>query len=215
MKSHLLAALLIPIVLGLTACGSPPFTADVTTFHRLGAEPTRGTFFLIPAEERNAISLEFTSYASLVVNALQARGFRQVANIEQSDYVARLDYAIGPGVVQSRSVPVYGHYPDQYSVVRGRTADGKPFSAQVFESGGYVPLGYTQETQIVYRRTLSLDILEATAWRSGQSTKVYEGRSVSVGPEAELARVMRPLIEALFVDFPGPSGATRTVVLSD
>lgn len=203
------------LVLALGACAGRPFSADVTTFHRFGGNATNGSFVLIPLQEQNRESLEFASYASLVANALTARGLRQVDRLEDADYVARLDYAIGAGTVQSRSVPVYGAYPDQYSVVRGRTADGEPFSARVFESGGYVPLGYAQEAQTVYRRSLSLDILDGPAWRTGSIRKVYEGRSISVGPEAELARVMRPLIDALFVDFPGPTGMTRTVVLPD
>ena len=112
-------------------------------------------------------------------------------------------------------MPVYGYYPDQYRVIRGRTTDGEPFSARIYESGGYIPLGYTQDIRTVYRRSLTLDILEAGPWRQGQTKKVFEGRVVSVGPEAEVGRVVPLLIRALFADFPDPSGTTRTVVIEN
>ena len=215
MRKYLAAIILVPVLLGLGACASPPFSAEVTGFHTLPPSLAPQQFVLVPADETKTGSLEFASYATLVVNELQARGFRQAGSLGQSDYVVRLDYGIGAGTSESRSVPVYGYYPDQYRIVRGQTPEGKPFSARIYDSGGHVPLGYAQETRTVYRRTLTLDILEAAPWRRGQAKTVYEGRVVSVGPEAEVGRVVPLMIRTLFADFPGPSGVTRTIVLPD
>lgn len=215
MKRYLAVFLLGPVLLGLAACANPPFSAEVTGFHTLAPSKTPRSFVLLPAHEAKNTSLEFASYATRVVNELQTHGFRQAGSLRQSDYVVRLDYGIGAGMTESRPVPVYGYYPDQYSVIRGRTDEGEPFSARIYESGGYIPLGYTQDIWTVYRRTLTLDILEAGAWRQGQTKKVFEGRVVSVGPEAEVSRIVPLMIRALFADFPGPSGTTRTVVVEN
>ncbi len=210
---YLVAVVLGPVLLVLAACASPPFSAEVTGFHTLTPAREPRSFVLLPSDEAKRDSLEFASYATRVVNELQTRGFYQAGDLGQSDYVVRLDYGIGSGTSESRSVPIYGYYPDQYRTIRGRTAEGKNFSARVYESGGYVPMGYSQDTRTVYRRSLTLDILEARLWRQGRTKKVFEGRVISVGPEAEVGRVVPLMIRALFTEFPGPSGTTRTVVI--
>ncbi len=212
---YLAVFLLVPVLLGIAACASLPFSAEVTGFHTLTSSPAPRSFVLFPADEAKSTSLEFASYATRVVNELQTRGFLQAKGLGQSEYVIRLDYGIGAGTSESRPVPVYGYYPDRYSVIRGRTAEGEDFSARLYESGGHVPLGYTEQTRTIYRRTLMLEFLEAGAWRQGQTKKVFEGRVVSVGPEAEIGRVVPLMIRALFADFPGPSGTTRTVVIEN
>ena len=215
MRKRVAAVLIAPLLLALGACAAPRFGAEVTQFHTLGPSPAPQSFVLVASDQAKGDTLEFAAYASQVVNGLQARGFRQVDSARQSELVARLNYQVGPGMTESFARPVYGYYPDVYSTVRGRTSEGKPFSARVYESGGYVPLGYAEESRIVYQRTLTLDMLDAAAWRRGQTRKVYEGRVVSIGPAPELARVVPLMVRALFVDFPGPSGATRTIVLPD
>ena len=213
MPKRVAAVLFVPLLLALGACAGPRFGAEVTQFHTLAPSAEPRSFVLVAGDEAKAGTLEFASYASMVVNELQARGFRQVDNARQSEFVARLDYGISSGMTESFARPVYGYYPDVYSTVRGRTAEGKRFSARVYEGGGYVPLGYAEERRIVYQRTLTLDIVEAAPGRRGETQKVYEGRVVSIGPAPELARVMSLMVRALFIDFPGPSGTTRTIVL--
>ena len=211
MRRSLAAVLIVPLLLALGAC-APQFSADVTQFHpQPGPEPQ--SFILVPLDKAKGDTLEFASYASLVVNALQARGYRQVDTAPDAEVVVRLDYGIGPGMTESYSRPVYGYYPGTYHTVHGRTSDGRRFSARVYDHGGYVPLGYAQESRVVYQRTLTLDMVDAAAWRRGQTEKVYEGRVISVGPSAELAQVIPLMVRALFVDFPGPNGTTQTIVL--
>jgi len=204
---------LVFLAVMLGGCAGPGFVAEVTQFHTL-PERIEGTrFVLVPADEAKGDTLEFATYASRVVDALEARGFRQVARVEDSDVVVRLDYAIGPGTAESIARPVYGYDPSRVTHVSGVTRSGERFSARIYESGGHVPLGYVNETRIVYRRTLILDMFEAAQWRRGRTKKVFEGRVISIGPEAEPARVIPLMIHALFVDFPGPNGVTRTIVL--
>jgi hypothetical protein len=56
----------------------------------------------------------------------------------------------------------------------------------------------------------------AAAPSPGQSsggTRIFEARAISEGESASLAPVMRAMVQAIFQDFPGPSGTTRVVRL--
>ena len=76
---------------------------------------------------------------------------------------------------------------------------------------------------IVYQRSLRVEIdrLGGAAGSAPAGTpagpgaagsaRVFEARAVSEGPSASLAPVMRAMVQAIFEDFPGPSGKTRTV----
>jgi hypothetical protein len=166
-----------------------------------------------PADKAKNASLEFESYAQRIIAEFQARDFQQAGRLEDSNLLVLVDYGTDSGTVESRKVPVYGYYPGQVHRVHGVTSEGQRFSAYVYDSGGFVPLGYTERVRTLYQRNLSVEIVNAEAWRQGRTVKSYEGRVVSMGPEHEIAMVMPLMIRALFVDFPGTSGATRTIVL--
>ena len=203
------------LLVGLTlaGCGSTRFAAQVTQFHELPAYGGGRSFMVAPADPAKGESLEFASYAGRIVAELQARGYRQAARLDESELLALVDYGVGSGTVESYSIPVYGYYPDEFRRVHGVTSEGERFSAHVYDSGGFVPLGYTERVRTLYQRRLSLDIVDAAAWRQDRTVKVYEGRVVSMGPENDIAAVMPLMIRALFVEFPGAPGATRTIVL--
>ncbi len=197
----------------LTGCESSRFVAEVTQFHELQATATPQTFVMVPADPAKAGSLEFKAYAGSVAAALGQQGYRLASAGQASDLVVLLDYAVGPGEIRSYPVPVYGYYPDQTTHISGIRRGNKRYSAHIYESGGFIPLGYTEATETLYERTLTLDIADAAAWRQGRTQKSYEGRVVSHGPESTIAAVMPLMIEALFIDFPGNNGASQTVVL--
>jgi len=210
--AHPAALVLALFVVG--GCTDPRFVTDVTQFHDWPQRETEHRFVVLARDKAKGETLEFASYARQLVAELAKRGFRQAKNIEQSDIVVLFDYSVDAGTVESYPVPVYGYYPDQYRLVHGMTRDGKPFSAHVYHSGSYEPIGYTQETRTIYKRDLIIDIVAAKPWRRGKTVKRYEGRVISVGSEQQLVNIVPRMIEALFTDFPGQSGKTRTIVLS-
>lgn len=203
----------ILLALLLSGCGASRFVAEVTQFHDLGVAKARPTFIVVPADKAKDGSLEFKAYGGSIAGELERLGFRRVATDQETDFIVLLDYGVGPGEVRSYPAPVYGYYPDQVTTIRGVRKDGKRFSANVFESGGFVPLGYSEVTETLYQRSLTLEMVDAAAWQRGQTEKRYEGRVTSHGPESEIAAVMPLMIQALFLEFPGDNGASRTVVL--
>lgn len=204
-----LTVLAAALLASLGACAAPQFTAEVTRFHTLPAAAEGGSFMVAPTEKARSGSLEFASYAERIVAQLQARGYRQASSLERSDFLVLVDYAVDTGRPESRVEPVYGYYPDRFAHVRGVRRDGRSFSADVYESGGFVPIGTSQVVETVYSRNLMVEIVDAAQWRQGKTVKRFEGEVVSVGPESSLPLVMPAMIRALFEEFPGESGASR------
>jgi len=196
-----------------SGCAGPRFVADVSQFHEWPEREQERRFSVVARDKTKETTLEFAAYARQLAAELEKRGFQQTRDARQSDVIMLLDYGVDSGTVESYPVPVYGYYPDQYRLVHGVTKDGRPFSAHVYDSGSYEPIGYAQESRTIYKRTLDLDIVLAKDWRRGKTVKRYEGRVVSVGLEQEFVAVVPKMIEALFRDFPGVSGTSRTVVL--
>jgi len=212
-RNFSLTVVLVLVLLLGGGCAGPRFVADVSQFHEWPEREQEKHFSIVARDKTKSATLEFAAYARRLATELEKRGFQQMKDAGQSDVVVLLDYGVDMGTVESYPVPVYGYYPDQYRLVHGVTRDGRPFSAHVYHSGSYEPIGYTQETRTIYKRTLDLDIVVAKDWRRGRTVKRYEGRVVSVGLEQELVTVVPRMIEALFREFPGVSGTSRTVVL--
>ena len=214
MARSLNLALATYLMVFVAGCAAPRFSAEVSQFHTLSAPPAAATFVVRPADPEKAESLQFSTYAKIVAGELVRKGFREADDTADSDLVVLLNYSVGPGTQTSFPVPVYGYYPGQFRTVHGTTRKGRRFSAQVYDSGGYVPLGYAEQTETTYKRILTLDMLDAAKWRDNQTDKTFEARVISLGAESEIAPVMPLMIRALFVEFPAPSGSTRTIVLS-
>jgi hypothetical protein len=70
--------------------------------------------------------------------------------------------------------------------------------------------GNEETSQTEYTRVLRLDIVEKQALAEGNIKKLYEGKVVSSGFSGQLVQVLPTMVKALFEDFPGQSGTTRT-----
>jgi hypothetical protein len=75
----------------------------------------------------------------------------------------------------------------------------------------YGPVGKRETSQTEYRRVLRLDIVDKQDFAEGNIKKVYEGRVVSSGFSDKLDKVLPKMVKALFEDFPGQSGSTKTL----
>lgn len=212
MSSYLRPLMAVFVALLLAGCGTSRFVAEVTQFHELQPGETR-SFVVMAADPAKADRLEFKAYARAVAGELEREGFRAAGASQENDLVVLLDYAVGPAEVRSYPVPVYGYYPDRTMHISGIRRGDQRYSAHIYESGGMVPLGYTEMTEVTYTTYMTLDIVDAAAWRQGRSEKKYEGRVSRHGPDNNIAAVMPLMIQALFADFPGNNGTTQTVIL--
>ncbi|MBL8645125.1 MAG: DUF4136 domain-containing protein [Rhodospirillaceae bacterium] len=205
MKLRLIAAAAVAAV-SLTACVSPRYvTSDVTRFHTLPASPSGQTFAITALDREQEQSLEYRQYADLLNAKLTAMGLKQsTTGPAKADYVVTLKYTVdGPTPdVRSRTSGVsvgigYGYY--------GRH---NPWAF----GGAYDPFydNYTN-TEQVYTRRVELNIYKGDTYTSPSPTRVFEGRALSEGLNGQLSPVMPYILDALFTDFPGSSGSTKTV----
>ena len=188
--------------LALSACVGPRYvTSDVTRFHTLPAAPSGQSFAITALDKEQEQSLEFKQYADLVNAKLSALGLKQSSGgPSKADYVVTLKYS------------VEGPSPD----VRSRTSSvsiGYGFGGPHWRGfGAYDPFyeNYAS-TQQVYVRRIELNIYKASSYGSPSPERVFEGRALSEGLNGQVVPVMPYILDALFKDFPGASGSTKTV----
>ena len=91
--SKLAAAALLGIsALGLSACATG-FPAQVSRYNAMPA-PQGQSFFIVPANASDAGGLEFSRYAGLVAQAMQAQGYAQAPSLQAASMVVTLDYGV-------------------------------------------------------------------------------------------------------------------------
>ena len=189
--------ILAPVLLLLAGCAST-FEAQVTRFHKL-ERPSGQTIKIVPQDDRKLGSLEFQTYASMIAPELEKLGYKVVGPTASSDLDARIDYAVADGNTVVRSFPTleptwnYGYY--------------YPWGPWY----GFHSHDRDVRSYIVYPRRLDLQIVRADLKPTDPNWMVYEGHAVSRGLSDRLADVMPLLIQALFTNFPGESGATNEV----
>lgn len=186
------------LVLGASASparAAPRFEADVVRFHS-GTVPTGQTIQLKPMDASLAQSLEFTSYANQLGQKLEALGFKPAAS-GAGDLIGEVRYT-------------------QTVRAEPREAGRSPVSVGVGVGGGAGNVGVSVGTSFGLgtrrdppgRRTTTLEL---RLKRASDGAPVWEGRAIHDGRDGKdtaLSALMPRLIDAMLVDFPGPSGQT-------
>ncbi len=201
-----LLALAAPL---LGACAQ--VKTEVATFHSFQDGAPRDRSFLIMPSKAQASSLEFKAYADLVAQQLEAKGLVRVHAALEADYAVFLYYDIDGGRTVVSSVPIYGQTGGgTTSTVRGY-AGGRPVSGTVYTPPTYGVTGYAPVSDTVYGRRVRIVMLDARhSLLEDRPIIVYEATGKSTGQSGTLAAVMPEIIESMFVDWPGKSGATVT-----
>lgn len=183
--------------------------SDVARFHQLQGVPAGASFAIVPQDEALEGGLEFGQYAQLVERQLLEEGFQPVREGESPDLIVTMAYGVNDG--------------DQVIRTRNTGFAGGPFVGPGFHPffgggvGGFGRFGGAGFGPDVYSYTAYTRGLNLQMYRpaTGLAPKevVFEGKVESVGRDNGLPEVMPYLIEAMFTDFPGPSGVTKEVVI--
>jgi len=210
MKSRLLLLLSLVSFL-LTGCATTKLEGSVSRFHVLSPVPQ--TFVVVPENDQSD-SLEFKSYANLVRQALQAKGWSE-ETFESANIAVYLQYSISQGRQVSFSYPVFGQVPTGTSNTVG-TVSTYGNTSNIYTTTtrqtmtGIVGSGTGNRTE--FDRALRVLMFSLPTFRSTQKMeRVYEGEIRSSGTTGNLPMVMPMLIQGIFEDFPGISGTTRNV----
>ncbi len=193
------------VTIGLAACASPKYVvSDVTRHHSLPRTPSGETFAVVASEDNQDESLAFKAYSDIVEQQLSALGLRSFGGeASNPDLVVTLTWSIdGPSPdVKSRGGFGYGL---GYGYGYRRSHFGYGF--------GYgSPYGNRTATRQMFVRRVELAIYDGDTYNSENPTRVFEGTAVSTGTNGQIDPVMPYIIQAIFDQFPGASGDTRTV----
>lgn len=200
-RAMLLAALLGVGVLAGCASTVP---AQITTFNRQDAEAQAwaGRRFVVEALPGQRDSLEYASHARRIQAALQKHGLVP-ADASAAELLVQFEYGSAG--------------------MAGGTRDGGARSSVSFGVGGGVrtgwglgigiPVGSTSSGDTLYRHQLQVQISRLKPGADGPEAgeRLYESTIVAQGESAAITPQMPAMIDALFADFPGENGKTRTV----
>ncbi|WP_101048068.1 DUF4136 domain-containing protein [Macromonas nakdongensis] len=205
MRSLVLAFLFTLLV------GCATVETKVSAFHELEQSLSGVTYTLIPTKEQEG-SLEFQSYAKLVMAELDKRGMIE-APLNQAKLAIFMSYGIDDGKQVISSYPIFGQTGSSSSYTTGRiTSYGNTasYSGTTYKTPTYGVVGSGTSTSTIFSRYLHIDIIDVIKSGNGKIHKVYEGKAVSSGSSDQLAPVMPAIVRSVFEDFPGKSGAFRT-----
>src|SRR5262245_48678399 len=202
MKNLLVATVLLA---GLSGCAL--LRSQVVVSHHLPRDISGMTYVMVPFKEQ-AGSLEHKAYEEAVRQELNAKGFRETT-VDQADTAVFLAYSIDTGRQVTSSHPIVG----QTSATTCSTFDGTPqrhssIDCQPAPTYGVVETRKTKETE--YTRVLIVYVVAKQGLAEGNIKKLYKGKVVSSGFSNQLGQVLPTMVKALFEEFPGQSGSTRT-----
>ena len=214
------AALIIGLL--VSGCASTT-TTQVTSFHQLSSGLQGQRFVITPAaEQRN--SLEFDTYANLVRGALTSKGLIDAGNDSgTADLGVAFNYeAAGRSSgVRHGTTGFAGFGAGSGGFSMGGVGIGIGFPIGALGGGGSDSVAYQRSLDIAITR-LNGGVGKAAEASAGnapgapgagtaRTARVFEARAISEGSSASLAPVMRAMVQAIFQEFPGPSGQTRVV----
>ena len=195
MKNLLVATVLLAMLSGCALLRS-----QVAVVHQLPKDLSGTSYVMIPFKEQEG-RLEHKAYEETVRQELNAKGFRETT-VDQAQTVVFFAYGIDKGRAVDSSYPIIGQTGVE-TCTSTSCLDSSPWPT-------YGVVGTRETRQTEYTRVLRLDIVDKQALAEGNIKKLYEGKVVSNGSSNQLMKVLPTMVKALFEDFPGQSGSTRT-----
>lgn len=209
---RILGAALAALALVLTGCASSRFTTDVTPFHELDPNKLSLSTYAFSPSPGQQDSLEFRTYAKLVGDQLQAYGMSEVAQ-EKAAYLISMDYGIDNGKVVTYSYPIYGQTGVSGASTSGYRV-GNSYSSTTTFTPTFGVVGAGTDSTTVYTRFLEVRIFDRSDSPDRRPKVIYEAKANSKGSSSQLSTVMPYMIRSIFADFPGQSGKSRQVTLT-
>ncbi len=219
--SKLAAALALGVsAAALSGCATG-FPAQVSRYQAMPA-PQGQSFVVVPMDAREIGGLEFSRYASMVGQAMQAQGYIPAASIQGATMVVRLGYGVDQGTTEYQRDP-FGYSAGFGGLYGGGFYGGGRFGRPYYSRWGYYgprsPFYYGWNDPFygaggglssyrVYRSHLDLDIR-----RKVDNAALFEGHAKARSSNDNLGTLVPNLVEAMFTGFPGRSGETVRITV--
>ena len=220
LKKAAAAVLVGAAAVGLSGCATG-LPTKVTRFQALPA-PQGQSFYVVPGlGEAQGGGLEFSRYAALVAQHMQAQGYAQAASPQQATMIVQLGYGVDRGTQRIVEDPFFRpRFYDPFYNPRFGIWHGRPYSSRFGYYGYRSPFYYGWDdpfwfgagggirSYTEYRSQLDLDI------RNRQTNQpLFEGRAQARSTSDELGRLVPNLVEAMFTNFPGRNGETVRITV--
>ena len=192
---------LICWLFGASGCA---VNVDVSPFHTMTPDMKGKSSSIIPRDNQMG-SLDFLQYGRRVAVKLGAHGFRPLSDPKQSDFHVFLSYSIDGGRAVTKTKTTRGE------IKEGHWVGEEPNRIWVPAVRGITDV--STSTEIIYRKTFTLEIVDARKSRGGNVYKVFEAKVLNSGRNNSFLAVSDCMIEGLFSEFPGISGRAMTYVI--
>ena len=217
------AALLGISALGLNACATG-FPTQVSRYQAMPA-PQGQSFFVVAANPADAGGLQFSQYATIVAQAMQAQGYAPAASPQAATMLVQLGYGVDQGQQEIDVDPFAngfyrGGFGGFYDPFYRRGFYGRPYYSRYGSYRGRVPFYYgwddpfwgssfnSTRAYTVYKSFLDVDIR-----RRADNAALFEGRAQARSQTDNLGVLVPNLIEAMFTGFPGRNGETVKITV--
>lgn len=206
-KRFAAAALLGISALGLSACATGLRT-QVSRYQAMPA-PQGESFVVVPANAADMGGLEFSRYADLVAQAMQAQGYARAPSIEQASMVVQLGYGVDGGHTEIVSDPFPRHHYGwgwgwPYPYYHRRSS---------FFWGWNDPFWWGPHDSGIRSYTYYVSELDMKIRRKADNAALFEGRAKARARTDNLAKTVPSLVQAMFTNFPGNSGETVKITI--
>ena len=199
------AALLGISALGLSACATGLRT-QVSRYQAMPA-PQGQSFVIVPQNPADMGGLEFSRYAEIVAQRMEAQGYARAPAVNQATMVVQVGYGVGDAQTEIVSYPSFGYghgYGWGYPFYYGRHS---------YLWGWNDPFWYGGYSSDIRSYTYYVTELDIDIRRKVDNASLFEGKAKARSRTDDLARTVPSLVEAMFTGFPGNSGETIKITI--
>jgi len=196
------------IILGFSGCSR--VVSDVSIFHTLPKkEQNQKTMYLFEKYKGQENNLEYDTYQQKMKKYLAKSNF--IEN-KQSNIIIKFHYGIDNGSEKIGSMPIIGQTGVSSSRTSGTvTSYGGgygSYSGSTTYTPSYGVVGSSSYSYSSYKRFVTLHMFN-------KSTKklIYEAKVLSSGSSSQINMVINEMLEALFQNFPGKNGSSKTITI--
>jgi hypothetical protein len=226
--NRLVAAIALGVsALGLSACVTGLQT-KVSRYQAMPA-PQGQSFVVVPMNPNDMGGLEFSRYAELVAQQMQAQGYARAASVNQATMIVRVGYGVDDGNTEIVSDPFYGGYGfgggyggfgGGYGGFGGGYGGWGGYGGRYGGWGRGYYMGWNDpfwgapygggsiRSYTYYVSALDLDIR-----RKVDNASLFEGKAKARSRTDDLGLLVPSLVDAMFTGFPGRSGETIKITI--
>lgn len=225
------AAVLAGVASVLLAACATGLPTKVTRYSAMPAAAGQ-SFYVLPASGQTA-GLEFGTFAAMVAQQLEARGYRPAGTPQLADMLVKVDYGVDEGRTEYVVDPPFGPrrwgpygwgYRDPFFDPYWRMYPDHPYWSRwspgpfyygwddpywyMSPNAGYGAFGPRLREFTRYESHLDVQIV-----RRADNAPLFEGHVKARSQTDELGRLVPNLIQAMFTDFPGRNGETVKITV--